>query len=94
MVVPWTGFSLSKLLTQVEPKAEARYVRFETLLDPKQMPGQQGKYFEWPYVEGLRLDEAMHDLTILATGCTASPCHHRTARRCGWSCPGSMGSRM
>jgi len=68
MVIPWTGFPLSKLLQEVEPTSQAQYVRFETLYDPDQMPGQKGASFPWPYVEGLRLDEAMHDLTILATG--------------------------
>lgn len=68
MVIPWIGFPLAKLLQQVEPLPEARYVRFETLLDPEQMPGQKSSYYNWPYVEGLRLDEALHDLTILATG--------------------------
>ncbi|MCC6957087.1 MAG: protein-methionine-sulfoxide reductase catalytic subunit MsrP, partial [Anaerolineales bacterium] len=68
MVIPWVGFPLSQLLELVEPKSEAKYVRFETLLDPKQMPGQKSPLFPWPYQEGLRLDEAMHDLTILATG--------------------------
>ncbi|WP_322512469.1 protein-methionine-sulfoxide reductase catalytic subunit MsrP, partial [Chloroflexus sp.] len=65
MVIPWQGFPLHKLLTIVEPTAQAQYVRFETLYDPDQMPGQRDRYFPWPYVEGLRLDEAMHDLTIL-----------------------------
>ncbi|NMC52063.1 MAG: protein-methionine-sulfoxide reductase catalytic subunit MsrP [Chloroflexi bacterium] len=68
MVIPWLGFPLHKLLKDVEPTSEARYVRFETLYDPKQMPGQNSLYFAWPYIEGLRLDEAMHDLTILSTG--------------------------
>lgn len=68
MVIPWLGFPLSKLLEEVEPTSDAKYVRFETLLDPEQMPGQRDGWFEWPYVEGLRLDEAMHDLTILSTG--------------------------
>jgi len=68
MVIPWQGFSLRKLLEAVEPTAAAKYVRFETLLDPEQMPGQKVGWYVWPYVEGLRLDEAMHDLTILATG--------------------------
>lgn len=68
MVIPWQGFALRKLLEVVEPTAEAKYVRFETLLDPEQMPGQKVGWYTWPYVEGLRLDEAMHDLTILATG--------------------------
>lgn len=68
MVIPWQGFSLRKLLEAVEPTAAAKYVRFETLLDPEQMPGQKAGWYVWPYVEGLRLDEAMHDLTLLATG--------------------------
>ncbi|MGB7923514.1 MAG: protein-methionine-sulfoxide reductase catalytic subunit MsrP [Pyrinomonadaceae bacterium] len=68
MVIPWVGFSLSKLLEQVEPTAQARYVAFETLYDPKRMPNQRSGVLDWPYVEGLRLDEAMHPLAILATG--------------------------
>ena len=68
MVIPWIGFPLHKLLATVEPTAQARYVAFQTLLDPRRMPNQQGAVLEWPYVEGLRLDEAMHPLTILATG--------------------------
>jgi sulfoxide reductase catalytic subunit YedY len=68
MVIPWVGFPLRKLLAEVEPASEAEYVRFETLFDPEQMPGQERATFPWPYVEGLRLDEAMHDLTLMATG--------------------------
>jgi sulfoxide reductase catalytic subunit YedY len=68
MVIPWVGFPLSKLLNEVEPMSKAKYVRFETLYDPKQMPEQKSGFYTWPYVEGLRMDEAMHDLTILATG--------------------------
>jgi len=68
MVIPWAGFSLSKLLEVVEPTSEAKFVAFETLLDPKRMPGQHTSVLKWPYVEGLRLDEAMHPLTILASG--------------------------
>lgn len=68
MVIPWLGFPLHKLLAEVEPTSEAKYVRFETVYAPDQMPGQKSGGFAWPYVEGLRLDEAMHDLTILATG--------------------------
>lgn len=68
MVIPWMGFPLAELLKEVEPTSEAKYVRFETLYDLGQMPGQKSKGFPWPYVEGLRLDEAMHDLTILSTG--------------------------
>jgi sulfoxide reductase catalytic subunit YedY len=68
MVVPWAGFSLSKLLAVVDPTSDAKYVAFETLLDPKRMPGQRSDVLNWPYVEGLRLDEAMHPLTLLASG--------------------------
>jgi sulfoxide reductase catalytic subunit YedY len=68
MVIPWVGFPLAKLLRQIEPTSDAKYVRFESLYDPQQMPGQKGSWFNWPYVEGLRMDEAMHDLTLLATG--------------------------
>ena len=68
MVIPWVGFSLSKLLDTVEPLGSAKFVAFETLLDPRRMPGQRSGVLEWPYVEGLRLDEAMHPLTILASG--------------------------
>lgn len=69
MVIPWVGFSLSKLLEQVEPTAQAKYVAFETVYDRKQMPNQRrGGVLDWPYVEGLRLDEAMHPLALLASG--------------------------
>jgi methionine sulfoxide reductase catalytic subunit len=68
MVIPWVGFPLGKLLEQVEPNSQARFVAFETLYDPKRMPNQRTGVLDWPYVEGLRLDEAMHPLTILATG--------------------------
>ncbi len=68
MVIPWFGFPLSRLLKEVEPLSTAQYVRFETLYDPDRLPGQKDRSFPWPYVEGLRLDEAMHDLTLLVTG--------------------------
>src|SRR3954468_3945086 len=68
MVIPWAGFSLSKLLDRVEPRSDAKYVAFQTLLDPKRMPNQNRHVLEWPYVEGLRMDEAMHPLTMLASG--------------------------
>ena len=68
MVIPWLGFPLAALLKQAEPTAEAKYVRFETVYDPSNMPGQNSPFFRWPYVEGLRLDEAMNDLTLMATG--------------------------
>jgi sulfoxide reductase catalytic subunit YedY len=68
MVIPWIGIPLNALLKTVEPLPKAKYVAFETLYDPKQMPGQNTGVLDWPYVEGLRLDEAMHPLTILAVG--------------------------
>jgi sulfoxide reductase catalytic subunit YedY len=68
MVIPWIGFPLNKLLEKVEPTSQARYVAFQTLLDPNRMPNQRTGVLDWPYVEGLRLDEAMHPLTIMATG--------------------------
>ena len=68
MVIPWVGFPIARLLEQVEPMSQAKYVRFETLYDPEQMPGQSSRFYQWPYVEGLRMDEAMNDLAILATG--------------------------
>jgi len=68
MVIPWVGFSLSKLLDAVQPLSSAKYVAFETLFDPTRMPGQKSSVLDWPYVEGLRMDEAMHPLTILASG--------------------------
>ncbi len=68
MVIPWIGFPLSSLLKLVEINPQAKYVAFQTLLDPRQMPNQRTGVLDWPYGEGLRLDEAMHPLTILATG--------------------------
>jgi methionine sulfoxide reductase catalytic subunit len=68
MVIPWVGFPLSDVIKRFEPTSKARYVEFTTLLDPQQMPGQRRSVLKWPYVEGLRLDEAMHPLTILAVG--------------------------
>jgi sulfoxide reductase catalytic subunit YedY len=68
MVIPWQGVPLREIIRKVEPTPTARYVAFTTLLDPEQMPGQRRPVLEWPYVEGLRMDEAMHPLTILATG--------------------------
>jgi sulfoxide reductase catalytic subunit YedY len=68
MVIPWAGVPLAHVLEAVQPMSGAKYVAFETLLDPERMPGQKTDVLEWPYVEGLRLDEAMHALTLLATG--------------------------
>ena len=68
MVIPWNGFELNKLLTLVKPQSTAKYVAFESFNLPKQARGQKRRTIHWPYVEGLRLDEAMHPLTILSTG--------------------------
>jgi methionine sulfoxide reductase catalytic subunit len=68
MVVPWIGFQLSGLLNRVGVQPGAKFVAFETLVRPEEMPGQESPFIEWPYREGLRLDEAMHPLTIMATG--------------------------
>ncbi len=68
MVIPWIGFPLADLLTRAGVQPGAKYVAFQTLLRPEEMPGQQMALLDWPYVEGLRIDEAMHPLTILATG--------------------------
>jgi methionine sulfoxide reductase catalytic subunit len=68
MVIPWSGFPLAKLLERVEPMGGVEYVAFQTLLDPVRMPGQKGGVLDWPYIEGLRMDEAMHPLTLLAVG--------------------------
>jgi sulfoxide reductase catalytic subunit YedY len=74
MIVPWTGFSLGKLLEKVSPLPQARFVRFETFHRPEQAPGmQQTSSHPWPYSEGLRLDEAMHPLTLVATGLYGKP---------------------
>jgi sulfoxide reductase catalytic subunit YedY len=68
MVIPWQGFPLARLLAEVEPTSRAKYVRFETVLRPEEMPGQKNRAYPWPYIEGLRLDEAMNDLALLVTG--------------------------
>jgi len=68
MVIPWVGIPLGAILKRFDPSSRARYVAFETLVDPEQMPGQKRNILDWPYREGLRMDEAMHPLTILAVG--------------------------
>jgi methionine sulfoxide reductase catalytic subunit len=68
MVIPWVGYSLAELIKKVEPLGSAKYVEFVTLADPKTMPYVSSRVLEWPYVEGLRLDEAMHPLALLAFG--------------------------
>ncbi len=73
MVIPWTGFPLARLLNEVEPTSNAKYVRFETVYRPEELKGQGSGFYPWPYNEGLRLDEALNDLTILATGLYGQP---------------------
>ena len=73
MVVPWMGVELGQLIRKLEPTSRAKYVDFTTLLDPKQMPGQRVEMLEWPYVEALRMDEAMHPLALLVTGIYGKP---------------------
>ena len=73
MVLPWTGFPLAKLLEMAQPLPEAKFVAFQSVYRPEKMPGQVGLDFPWPYVEGLRLDEAQHPLTLLATGLYKEP---------------------
>lgn len=68
IVVPWIGFSLSELINKAKPTSKAKFVEFTTIEDPKQMPGQRGRVLDWPYVEGLRMDEAMHPLALLCFG--------------------------
>jgi sulfoxide reductase catalytic subunit YedY len=68
MVIPWRGFPLRDLIKRLEPTSKAKFVEFTTLYDPKQMPGQQANVLEWPYVEGLRMDEAMNPLALMVTG--------------------------
>jgi sulfoxide reductase catalytic subunit YedY len=73
MVVPWLGFPLAELVKRVEPTSRAKYVAFTTLLDIEQMPGEAGATLDWPYTEGLRLDEATHPLAFLAVGLYGRP---------------------
>jgi sulfoxide reductase catalytic subunit YedY len=73
MVIPWQGFTLAGLLNAVEPTSDAKYVRFETVFRPEEMPGQKSPFYPWPYQEGLRIDEAMNDLAFLATGLYGEP---------------------
>ena len=68
MVIPWQGFTLSTIINLVEPLSSAKFIQFETLFRPEEMPGQKKRLLPWPYVEGLRMDEAMHPLTIFSTG--------------------------
>jgi sulfoxide reductase catalytic subunit YedY len=73
MVIPWLGIPLRDIIDRLEPTSKAKYVEFTTLLDPEQMPGQRGRVLEWPYVEGLRMDEARHPLSLIVTGLYGKP---------------------
>ena len=73
MVIPWLGFPMSKLLSWVEPMGSAKYVKFTTIMDPDRMLGQNTSYYPYPYIEGLRMDEAMNDLTLVVTGLYGKP---------------------
>ena len=73
MVIPWQGFSLNQILKEVQPTSAAKYVRFESVYEPDKMPGQKDPFYNWPYIEGLRLDEAMNDLATLVTGLYGMP---------------------
>ncbi|MGH8751583.1 MAG: protein-methionine-sulfoxide reductase catalytic subunit MsrP [Burkholderiales bacterium] len=73
MVIPWAGYALSELIKRVEPSSRAKFVEFTTLNDPKQMPGQRVPVLQWPYIEALRMDEAMHPLTLLCAGLYGQP---------------------
>jgi methionine sulfoxide reductase catalytic subunit len=73
MVIPWTGIPLGRLIDRLEPTSKAKYVEFTTLLDPAQMPGQRRGILDWPYTEGLRMDEARHPLALLVTGLYGKP---------------------
>ena len=68
MVIPWQGFSLNQLINKIRPLSGAKYIQFETVYRPEEMPGQKRNVLPWPYVEGLRMDEALNPLTILSTG--------------------------
>ena len=73
MVSPWLGIPLKDIIDRLEPTSKAKFVEFTTLYDPQQMPGQRGQVLEWPYVEGLRMDEARHPLTLIVTGLYGKP---------------------
>ncbi len=73
MVIPWNGFPLRNLISRFQPSSRARFVEFTTLYDPEQMPGQKSGVLPWPYVEGLRMDEALHPLTLVVTGLYGRP---------------------
>lgn len=90
MIVPWTGYTLSKLLKKAEPKAAAKYIKFYTAMKPAEMPGlARLPQYPWPYTEGLRIDEAMHDLTFMATGIYGEPLPKQNGAPLRSSCHGN-----
>ncbi len=93
IVVPWVGFSLSELVKRAEPLSKAKFVEFTTLYDPKQMPGQRVPVLKWPYVEGLRMDEAMHPLALLCFGMYGEGLPNQDGAPLELSFHGSMDSR-
>lgn len=93
MVIPWVGFPLASLIKQMNPTSRAKYVAFETLQRPSEMPGQRQAVLDWPYREGLRIDEVMHPLAILAVGLYGNALPNQNARRSGWWCRGNTVSR-
>ncbi len=96
MVIPWIGLPLSAILDQVEPLGSAKYVAFQSVVRPEEMPGQSGFFqpLPWPYIEGLRLDERAIHSPFWRSASMARHCRTRTARRCGSSCLGNTGSRV
>ena len=93
MVIPWLGFQLSGLIQKSKPNSNAKYVQFITLMDPKQMPGESDDVLQWPYVEGLRMDEAMNPLTLLAIGLYGSVLPNQDGAPLRLVIPGNTGSR-
>ena len=91
--MPWVGYSF-EFIKRAEPLGKAKYVEFTTIYDPKQMPGQKSSVLKWPYVEGLRMDEAMHPLALLSSECMGKFCRIRMAPRCAWFCHGSMALKV
>ena len=91
MVVPWIGFSLSEILNKAGVQSGGKYVAFQTLNRPAEMPGIcWNPRFPWTYVEGLRMDEAMHPLSMIATGMYGESLPNQTVRLCGWLYRGNM----
>ncbi len=91
MVIPWDGYPLAKLIKLADPKPEAKFVTFTTVLDRKNLPGQRGSALDWPYFEGLRLDEANHELSFIATGIYGRPIPNQNGAPLRWVVPWKYG---